>query len=74
MDHLEKGNQYVNAHRQESKSGRRSRNPADDYECAHMWIANPLKEGSITAKLFSTHPPMQDRIRRLNEMADKMGL
>ena len=74
LDHLEKGNQYVNAHRQESRSGKRSRNPADDYECAHMWIANPLKEGSITAKLFSTHPPMQDRIRRLNEMADKMGL
>ena len=49
-------------------------NPANDYDCAHMWIANPLKRGSLIERLFSTHPPMQDRIERLNRLADKMGL
>ncbi|MGN1044401.1 MAG: M48 family metalloprotease [Candidatus Methanomethylophilaceae archaeon] len=42
----------------------------DIYECAHMWISNPLK-GRSMASLFSTHPDMEERIRRLNEMADK---
>lgn len=35
---------------------------------AHMFIVNPLKAGGMRA-LFSTHPPMAERIRRLNEMA-----
>ncbi|WP_457641264.1 zinc metalloprotease HtpX [Persephonella sp.] len=39
---------------------------------AHMMIVNPLK-GSAIASLFSTHPPTQERIRRLYELAKKMG-
>ena len=39
---------------------------------AHMMIVNPLK-GSAIASLFSTHPPTQERIRRLYELARKMG-
>jgi len=35
---------------------------------AHLFIVNPLKGGSILA-LFSTHPPMEERIRRLEHMA-----
>jgi heat shock protein HtpX len=39
---------------------------------AHMFIDNPLS-GSGLASLFSTHPPMEERIARLEEMAKKMG-
>jgi heat shock protein HtpX len=34
---------------------------------AHMFIVNPLK-GANFAGLFSTHPPLQERIRRLRAM------
>lgn len=34
---------------------------------AHMFIVNPLKGGGI-AKLFSTHPPVEERIKRLEEI------
>jgi heat shock protein HtpX len=35
---------------------------------AHMFIVNPLR-GGTQARLFSTHPPMDDRIARLRQMA-----
>lgn len=35
---------------------------------AHMFIVNPLKAGGIRG-LFSTHPPMDERVRRLEGMA-----
>jgi heat shock protein HtpX len=34
---------------------------------AHLFFANPLK-GKALARLFSTHPPLEDRITRLREM------
>lgn len=37
---------------------------------AHMWIADPDKPGMI-ARLFSTHPPIPERIERLREMGGK---
>src|SRR5690554_140412 len=37
---------------------------------AHMWISDPTKPGIID-RMFSTHPPLPDRIRRLLGNADK---
>jgi len=34
---------------------------------AHLFFANPLRGHSLT-NLFSTHPPIQERIARLREM------
>jgi len=36
-------------------------------ESAHLFIVNPL-QGAQLAKLFATHPPIQERIRRLEAM------
>jgi heat shock protein HtpX len=35
---------------------------------AHMFIVNPLRGGGVT-NLFSTHPPIEERIARLESMA-----
>jgi len=34
---------------------------------SHLFIVHPLS-GSSIANLFSTHPPIEDRVRRLNEL------
>lgn len=38
---------------------------------AHLFFANPLK-GGFLSKLFSTHPPIEDRIAKLREMGTKL--
>lgn len=38
---------------------------------AHLFFANPLKGKSFSA-LFSTHPPIDERIKILREMSDKV--
>jgi len=37
---------------------------------SHLWIVNPFREGWFTG-MFSTHPPMEQRIRRLMAMEGK---
>jgi heat shock protein HtpX len=37
---------------------------------AHMFIVNPLGRGGVQS-LFSTHPPLEERIRRLEAMAHR---
>jgi len=39
---------------------------------AHMLILNPFR-GDFIAKLFSTHPPTEERIAKLLELAKRMG-
>ena len=79
LEHIEKGEvRYQKATRttrpnQNDPFDDRNEHPKNIYDCANMWISNPLKKGGLSS-LFSTHPPMAERIRRLNELADEMGL
>lgn len=37
---------------------------------AHLFLVNPLKH-NLFSRLFSTHPPLEERIKRLQESKDK---
>jgi heat shock protein HtpX len=59
LEKLDRGNK-----RKPFKGG----NPAT----SSLFIVNPFSKGSFTS-IFSTHPPMKERIKRLNSMARDMG-
>ncbi len=46
----------------------KSGNPAS----SSLWIVNPFSGGSLVS-ILSTHPPIQERISRLEKMANQMG-
>jgi Zn-dependent protease with chaperone function len=39
-----------------------------------MYIVNPLKKFGGTSALFSTHPPIADRINRLRQLTGEAPL
>jgi heat shock protein HtpX len=46
---------------------RRQQAPQGNPAFSHLWIVNPLSGGDV-ARLFSTHPPLDERIARLRAM------
>jgi len=49
--------------------------PKANSATAHMYISNPLndrKKGAWLANLFSTHPPLEDRIAKLHAMGGEL--
>lgn len=42
-------------------------------DVSHMMIANPFRSGAVS-RLFSTHPPMEERIARLEKQAGTPGM
>lgn len=46
--------------------------PSGNSATAHMYFTSPLHFGSLLARLFSTHPPIPERVKNLREMATKL--
>jgi heat shock protein HtpX len=60
------------AERMPSRGGSRAPAPAANPAFASLYIVNPLS-GRQVAGLFSTHPPIEDRVARLRRMARVPG-
>jgi heat shock protein HtpX len=65
LEKLEGGNNRL---KQAGVLTEQNENPA----MAHLFIVNPLSGKSVLS-LFSTHPPIPERVKRLQEMADEMS-
>ena len=40
-----------------------------DVSTAHLYISNPFGDNNLFTNIFSTHPPMQERIARLEQLS-----
>lgn len=47
--------------------------PGMNAATAHLYFSNPMKEGGLIDKLFSTHPPIEERIERLQKLSKHMS-
>jgi heat shock protein HtpX len=62
----------ANALRKLESANQAAPRPRVNEATAHMFIVSPLRGGGVKA-LFATHPPMAERIRRLEEMDASIG-
>ncbi|MFA5260916.1 MAG: M48 family metalloprotease [Candidatus Omnitrophota bacterium] len=46
--------------------------PSAGVTMAHLYFSNPFKQGDIIDKLFSTHPPVEERVHNLRQMKGGM--
>lgn len=42
--------------------------PGMNAATAHLYFSNPMKAGGLVDKLFATHPPIEERIERLQQI------
>jgi heat shock protein HtpX len=71
-----KPQELINALRKISSrasAGQWNRNNAPAPSTASLWIVNPLK-GSSWTELFSTHPSLDHRIKRIQKVAQELGM
>jgi heat shock protein HtpX len=54
------------------RTNERAVSPTATPATAHMYIVNPLHGGGL-ASLFSTHPPIEERVARLETLARELG-
>ena len=43
--------------------------PGMNAATAHLYFSNPMEQGGLVDKLFSTHPPIEERIQRLSTLS-----
>lgn len=43
--------------------------PGMNAATAHLYFSNPMGEGGFVDKIFSTHPPIEERIRKLSQFS-----
>lgn len=63
----------ISAQTRSSRFSRGPRGPSTSASTASLWIINPFSGHSLV-ELFSTHPSTPNRVKRLQEIAEEMGM